>query len=224
MVKKAELDTPAGKQVPVIMSEITKAADTLADLGPAVSLFGSARISRQSPYYETSAAIAAALARAGFAVIAGGGPGIMEAANKGAYEAGGTSVGLNISLPHETTNNAYQTISLSFEYFYSRKATFFMHSMAYVALPGGFGTLDELFEALTLVQTGKVPPAPIVLVGRAYWGGLVDWLDEQLRGNGMIGVHDLNLFSIEDDPDRVVARIVEFHRQPDAEYAPSLPA
>nr|WP_066130758.1 TIGR00730 family Rossman fold protein [Bordetella ansorpii] len=208
------------------MSEITAAAEKLADIGPAVSLFGSARTSRDSPYYQASIEIAAALARAGFAVIAGGGPGIMEAANKGAYEAGGTSIGLNISLPHEAHNNAYQTISLSFEYFYSRKATFFMHSMAYVSLPGGFGTIDELFEALTLVQTGKVPPAPIVLVGSDYWRGLVGWMSEQLLGNGMIGAHDLNLFIVEDDPEQVVARIVDFHRKhlDDARYAPSLPA
>ena len=208
MVTKAELETPAGKQIPVIMSEIKTAAEKLADIGPAVSMFGSARISRESPYYETCAAISAALAGAGFAIIAGGGPGIMEAANKGAFEAGGTSVGLNISLPHEAHNNEYQTISLSFEYFYSRKATFFMHSMAYVAMPGGFGTLDELFEALTLIQTGKVPPAPIVLVGSEFWHGLVDWLGEQLLANGMIAAHDLNLFIIEDDPAKVVRKVV----------------
>ena len=130
----------------------------------------------------------------------------MEAANKGAFEAGGTSIGLNISLPHEAHNNEYQTISLSFEYFFSRKATFFMHSFAYVAMPGGFGTLDELFEALTLIQTGKVPPAPIVLVGSEYWSGLVEWLGAQLLSNGMIGAHDLNLFIIEDDPQRSCAR------------------
>lgn len=226
MVKKAELETPAGKQIPVIMSEIRAAAEQLADLGPAVSLFGSARTSRGAPYYETSEAIARSLAEAGFAVIAGGGPGIMEAANKGAYEAGGTSVGLNISLPHETNNNKYQTISLSFEYFYSRKATFFMHSLAYIALPGGFGTIDELFEALTLIQTGKVPAAPIILVGREYWQGLIDWLDDQMLSNGMISAHDLELFTIEDDPDAVVRRIVEFHQtqQNDEQYAPSLPA
>ena len=135
----------------------------------------------------------------------------MEAANKGAFEAGGTSVGLNISLPPRSAhNNEYQTISLSFEYFYSRKATFFMHSMAYVAMPGGFGTLDELFEALTLIQTGKVPPAPIVLVGSEFWHGLVDWLGEQLLANGMIAAHDLNLFIIEDDPAKVVRKVVEF--------------
>ncbi|CAM4130555.1 TIGR00730 family Rossman fold protein [Bordetella tumulicola] len=225
MVTNAELETPAGKQIPVIMSEIRTAAEQLANLGPAVSLFGSARVSRGSPYYETSEVIAGALADAGFAVIAGGGPGIMEAANKGAFEAGGTSVGLNISLPHEKHNNKYQTISLSFEYFYSRKATFFMHSFAYVALPGGFGTMDELFEALTLIQTGKVPPAPVILVGREYWQGLVGWLNDQMLGNGMISAHDTELFIIEDDPHKVVQRVLDFHatQQDDQQYAPSLP-
>jgi len=225
MVTKAELETPAGKQIPVIMSEIRTAAEKLADIGPAVSVFGSARISRDSPHYETCEAISAALAEAGFAVIAGGGPGIMEAANKGAFQAGGTSVGLNISLPHEAHNNEYQTISLSFEYFYSRKATFFMHSFAYVALPGGFGTMDELFEALTLIQTGKVPPAPVILVGSEYWHGLVDWLADQMLPNGMIAAHDLELFTVEDDPRKVVRRVIDFHaqRRTDAEYAPSLP-
>ncbi|KOF53711.1 MULTISPECIES: TIGR00730 family Rossman fold protein [unclassified Achromobacter] len=208
------------------MSEIRTAAEKLADIGPAVSIFGSARVSRNSPYYETTVAISSALADAGFAVIAGGGPGIMEAANKGAFEAGGTSIGLNISLPHEAHNNEYQTISLSFEYFNSRKATFFMHSFAYVAMPGGFGTMDELFEALTLIQTGKVPPAPIVLVGTEYWSGLVQWLGDSMLSNGMISAHDLELFTIEDDPRKVVRRVVEFHEKvtSDAQYAPSLPA
>ncbi len=220
------MDTPAGKQIPLIMSEIRTAADKLAHIGPAVSVFGSARVSRNSPYYETTIAISAALAEAGFAVIAGGGPGIMEAANKGAFEAGGTSIGLNISLPHEAHNNEFQTISLSFEYFFPRKAAFFMHSFAYVAMPGGFGTLDELFEALTLIQTGKVPPAPIVLVGSEYWSGLTEWLGDQVLGNGMIAAHDLDLFIIEDDPVKVVRKVVEFHeRVMSAEqYAPSLPA
>jgi len=225
MVTKADLETPAGKQIPVIISEIRTAAEKLADIGPAVSVFGSARISRGSPYYETSEAIARELANAGFAVIAGGGPGIMEAANKGAFEAGGTSVGLNISLPHETKNNKYQTISLPFEYFFSRKATFFMHSFAYVSLPGGFGTMDELFEAFTLIQTGKVPPAPIILVGREYWQGLVDWLANEMLSNGMISAHDLELFIIEDDPLKVVQYVRDFHaaHQGEEQYAPSLP-
>jgi hypothetical protein len=227
MVKKSNgAETPAGKQIPVIMSEILTAAEKLHDLGPAVSIFGSARVSRESPYYDQAVAVSAALAQAGFAIIAGGGPGIMEAANKGAYETGGTSVGLNISLPHEANNNDYQSISLMFEYFYSRKATFFMHSFAYVALPGGFGTLDELFEALTLVQTGKVPPAPIVLMGSDYWKGAVEWLSKTVFGNGMIGPRDLELFIIEDDPDKVVQRIVDFHTKymSQEQYAPSLPA
>lgn len=225
MVTKAELETPAGKQIPVIMSEIRTAAEQLADLGPAVSVFGSARTRSGSPYYETSEAIARELADAGFAVIAGGGPGIMEAANKGAFEAGGTSVGLNIRLPRETHDNKYQTISLSFEYFYSRKATFFMHSFAYISLPGGFGTMDELFEALTLIQTGKVPPAPIILVGREYWQGLVGWLRDQMLRDGMISPQDMNLFIIEDEPKKVVQHIVDFHaaQQQEDQYAPSLP-
>lgn len=227
MVKKEDgRETPAGKQIPVIMSEILTAADKLRELGPAVSIFGSARVSRESPYYAQAEALSAALAQAGFAIIAGGGPGIMEAANKGAFETGGTSVGLNIALPHEANNNQYQTISLMFEYFYARKATFFMHSFAYVALPGGFGTLDELFEALTLVQTGKVPPAPIVLMGKDYWSGVVDWLAKTVLSNGMIGAHDLDLFIVEDDPKVVVSRIVDFHMRylSPEQYAPSLPA
>lgn len=226
MVTKADGETPASRQIPVIMSEILTAADKLDHLGPAVSVFGSARVSRESPYYEQCVALSAALADAGFAVIAGGGPGIMEAANKGAFEAGGTSVGLNIVLPHEANNNEYQTISLLFEYFYSRKATFFMHSFAYVAMPGGFGTLDELFEALTLVQTGKVPPAPIVLMGSDFWRGAVDWLGKMVLGNGMIAAHDMELFIVEDDPVKVVQRIVDFHRKhlSEDQYAPSLPA
>jgi len=226
MTKKTGQETRASKQVPVIMSEILTAAERLAHIGPAVSLFGSARVSRESPYYEAARQISAGLAEAGFAVIAGGGPGIMEAANQGAFHAGGISVGLNIVLPHEAGNNEYQTISLSFEYFYSRKAAFFMHSFAYIAMPGGFGTLDELFEAMTLIQTGKVPPAPIVLVGRKYWEGLVDWMVNQVLANGMIGAHDMQLFIIEDDPSKVVEHIAAFyekHLSP-AQYAPSLPA
>jgi len=140
-------------------------------------------------------------------VIAGGGPGLMEAANKGAFQAGGNSVGLNIRLPHESRNNTYQTHSLHFNYFYSRKATFFMHSTAYVALPGGFGTLDELLEVLTLVQTRKIPAAPIVLVGTAFWSGLVEWFRTQLLTLGVIDESDMTLFLLTDDVDVVMQHI-----------------
>jgi uncharacterized protein (TIGR00730 family) len=208
--KKMTPVAPAREQIPVIMSEMQTAADALAGIGPAVSLFGSARIRHDSPYYAKAAAIAGALAKAGFTIIAGGGPGAMEAANKGAYEAGGTSVGLNIKLAREPVDNPYQTHTLHFEYFYSRKATFFMHSMAYVALPGGFGTLDELFEALTLQQTRKVPPAPIVLVGSEYWSGLVGWIESQMLSQGMISPADMDLFTIEDDPAKVVDQVVSY--------------
>lgn len=189
------------------MSEIKTAAEKLADIGPAVSVFGSARVSRDSPHYESCVAISKALAEAGFAVIAGGGPGIMEAANKGAFEAGGHSVGLNITLPREPHNNHYQTHSLQFDYFYSRKATFVMHSAAYIALPGGFGTLDELFEVTTLVQTGKIPHAPIVLIGTEFWAGLLDWIRDQLKPQGLIGPNDLDLFFVTDDIDAVMEHI-----------------
>lgn len=197
-------------QIDRIMSEIQQASDSLAHIGPAVSIFGSARIRQDSPWYIQTQDIAGRLAAAGIAVIAGGGPGLMEAANKGAHEQGGTSIGLNISLPHEPTNNPYQTLSLPFEYFVSRKAAFFMHSIGYIAMPGGFGTLDELFEALTLIQTGKLPAAPIVLVGSSYWNGLIDWLREQLQTRALIGPNDLGLLEIEDDTDRIVERIIQF--------------
>lgn len=198
---------PASMQIPTISKELQTAADTLQEIGWGVSVFGSARIKPDHKYYQLAEELGQRLAKANYPVIAGGGPGIMEAANKGAFEAGGKSVGLNIRLPRETTNNPYQTHSLQFEYFYSRKATFFMHSAAYIALPGGFGTLDELFEAITLVQTKKNPPAPIVLVGSDFWAGLIEWIKEQLISHAFIGVNDVNLVTVTDDLDEVM-RIV----------------
>src|SRR5690554_6072114 len=198
---------PATQQIPRIMSEMESAAETLQEIGWGVSVFGSARLRPDSPYYKLAEMLGERLAKAGLTVIAGGGPGIMEAANKGAYEAGGQSVGLNISLPREPHNNHYQTHSLQFDYFYSRKATFFMHSAAYIALPGGFGTLDELFEVITLVQTGKTPTAPIVLIGTEFWSGLLDWIRSHLLGNGLIGKNDLDLFFVTDDLDAVMKHI-----------------
>ena len=192
---------PAGRQIPQIMSEMQAAADTLMEVGWGVSVFGSARIKPDSPYYALSESLGQRLAQAGLPLIAGGGPGIMEAANKGAFNAGGTSIGLNIKLPRESTNNRFQTHSLDFEYFYSRKATFFMHSAAYIALPGGFGTLDELFEVLTLVQTGKVPAAPVILMGTDYWAGLISWIKTELSARHLIGPNDLELITLTDDVD-----------------------
>lgn len=195
---------PASEQIPTISKELQTAVDTLQEIGWGVSVFGSARIKPDHKYYHLAEEVGQRLANAGYPVIAGGGPGIMEAANKGAFEAGGRSVGLNIELPRETTNNKYQTHSLQFEYFYSRKATFFMHSAAYISMPGGFGTLDELFEAITLVQTRKNPPAPIILVGSEFWTGLIDWVKAQLISHGFISPNDINLITITDDIEEVM--------------------
>lgn len=200
----------ATQQIPRIMAEMQTAAEVLKEISWGVSVFGSARILPNNPYYALSEAIGARLAKAGFTVIAGGGPGIMEAANKGAYQAGGNSVGLNIQLPRETTNNQYQTHSLQFDFFYSRKATFFMHSAAYIALPGGFGTLDELFEVITLVQTRKLAPAPIILMGKSHWLGLIEWIKDQLLSSKYISPFDMDLLCITDDLDEAMAHIEAF--------------
>ncbi|MBC2770809.1 TIGR00730 family Rossman fold protein [Pusillimonas minor] len=207
------------------MSEMQTAADMLQEIGWGVSVFGSARIKPESPYYALAEAIGTRLAKAGLPVIAGGGPGIMEAANKGAFNAGGHSIGLNIKLPHETKNNVFQTHSLSFEYFYSRKATFFMHSAAYIALPGGFGTLDELFEVLTLIQTGKVPAAPVILMGVDYWGGLIDWIKATLSTQHLIGPNDIALMTLTDDVDVAMQQIETFlaDRADELGYAAIIP-
>ena len=216
---------PASMQIPTISKELHTAADTLQEIGWGVSVFGSARIKPEHKYYQLAEELGQRLANAGYPVIAGGGPGIMEAANKGAYEAGGKSVGLNIRLPRETSNNPYQTHSLQFEYFYSRKATFFMHSAAYIALPGGFGTLDELFEAITLVQTRKNPPAPIVLVGSEFWSGLVQWVKDQVMPDASISRNDVNLITITDDLDEVMDIVNACCSQivSESDKAPALP-
>ncbi len=216
---------PAREQTPQIMSEMMRAAEALAQIGPAVSIFGSARLPPESPYCQTALDLGQRFAKAGLAVIAGGGPGIMQCANRGAFDAGGTSVGLNIRLPSEHRGNPYQTIDLQFEYFYSRKATFFMHSMAYIALPGGFGTLDELFEALTLIQTGKVPAGPVVLMGRSFWQGLIDWLEAKVRTLDMVTDRHMSLFHIEDDPQKVVDMVLayEYSHMAQANRPSSLP-
>jgi uncharacterized protein (TIGR00730 family) len=194
-----------------IQAEFVEGFGLLAELGPAVSIFGSARTARGAAEYETAERIAAGLVRAGYAVITGGGPGIMEAANKGASEDGGVSVGLGIELPREMGLNDYVDIGLEFRYFFVRKTVFIKYSQAFVVLPGGFGTMDELFEALTLVATGKITKFPIVLVGQEYWSGLLAWLKETMLTGGYIGPAEFSLISVVDDPDEVVAIIREAH-------------
>jgi hypothetical protein len=192
-----------------ILSEFVEGFDTLADLPPAVSVFGSARSKPDSPECELAEALGRALARAGYAVITGGGPGVMEAANRGASEAGGLSVGLGIELPFEQGINDWVDLGIDFRYFFARKTMFVKYARAFVVLPGGFGTLDELFEALTLVQTGKVTRFPVVLMGEAYWRGLLDWLRDTLAADGKISPADLDLLVVTDDVDIAVQRIVD---------------
>ncbi|MDJ0811874.1 MAG: TIGR00730 family Rossman fold protein [Desulfobacterales bacterium] len=190
-----------------IMGEFVEGVEALHDIGPAVSIFGSARTSPDDPAYEKAVNVAAAFARENFAVITGGGGGIMEAANKGAAEAGGTSVGLNINLPHEQTPNPFANIQLNFHYFFIRKVMFVKYAMAYIIMPGGFGTLDELFEAVTLIQTQRIRPLPVVLVGSDYWSGLVDWIKARLLDEKMISPEDIDILQVIDEPEEVVKAV-----------------
>ncbi|AJT64592.1 LOG family protein [Streptomyces chattanoogensis] len=192
-----------------IQSEFVEGFGALAELGPAVSVFGSARTPRDSAEYDAAVRIGAALVKAGFAVITGGGPGAMEAANKGASEAGGVSVGLGIELPFEQGMNPYVNLGVDFRYFFVRKTCFVKYARGFVVLPGGLGTLDELFEALTLVQTRKVTRFPIVLFGSSYWSGLIDWLRNTLIAQGKASAHDLELFHVSDDVDEAIALVTK---------------
>ena len=190
-----------------IIGEFVDGVEALHDLGPAVSIFGSARISDQDPVYRQTERLAGLFAAEGFAVITGGGGGVMEAANRGAAAAGGQSVGLNIRLPHEQVPNPHANLRLEFKYFFVRKVMFVKYASAYIAMPGGFGTLDELFEAVTLIQTRRIKPLPVILVGSEYWGGLVDWIRARLLAAGMIGAQDLDIVQVFDDPEAVVAAV-----------------
>lgn len=191
-----------------ILSEFVEGFDTLSGVPlPAVSMFGSARTLPKDPHYKLAVDVSHRLAEAGYAIITGGGPGIMEAANKGAAEAGGVSIGLNINLPFEQEPNAYANMPLNFKYFFVRKVMFIKYAMAFVCLPGGFGTLDELFEALTLMQTERIKAFPIILVGTEFWEGLIDWIKEKLLSASNINSDDLFLFNVLDDPDEIVAYI-----------------
>jgi len=190
-----------------IMAEFVEGFERLARIRPSVSIFGSARFRPDHPYYGLTEKIARSLSDAGFSVVSGGGPGIMEAANKGAFEGKSPSIGLNIQLPHEQKGNEYQDIPLSFRHFFSRKVMFVKYACAYVVLPGGFGTLDELAEILTLVQTGKTRRIPIILVHRPFWQGLIDWFGDRLVEEGTIDAEDMDLFQVIDEPQEVVDAI-----------------
>lgn len=190
-----------------IMAELVEGFEALHGIGPAVTIFGSARLQPDSEYYHKCMRVAEALARDGFAVISGGGPGVMEAANKGAQNGAGVSVGLNIELPMEQVQNRFQDISVEFRYFFVRKLMFVKYAVGYVIFPGGYGTMDELFEALTLIQTRKIRSFPVVLVGRTYWAGLLDWMHATMLKAGNIGKEDLELMHIVDEPEEVCAII-----------------
>lgn len=204
-----------------IMSEFVEATERLANVRPAVSIFGSARIKPGSHYYELTERIARLLSDAGFSVISGGGPGVMEAANKGAYFGKSPSIGLNIQLPMEQKSNPYQDISQSFRHFFARKYMFVRFASAYVVMPGGFGTLDELLEALTLIQTNKSPRIPLILVGDGFWNGLIDWFRARLVTEGMISPEDMDLIQIIDEPEAIVAAIFKHYETRGFERIPA---
>jgi uncharacterized protein (TIGR00730 family) len=196
-----------------IQAEFVEGFGALAELGPAISVFGSARSQLDDPDYATGVKLGGALADAGFAVITGGGPGAMEAANRGASQAGGVSVGLGIELPFESGLNEWVDVGINFRYFFARKTMFVKYAQAFVIMPGGFGTLDEMFEALTLVQTQKVTRFPVILMGTQYWTGLLDWLRETVLVNGKINAPDLDLVHLTDDVDDAVSAILESERE-----------
>lgn len=190
-----------------IIGEFVEGIDTLHDIGPAVSIFGSARIQPGDPYYKKAENIASLFVKNNFGVISGGGGGIMEAANKGATEAGGTSIGLNIVLPFEQKPNIYASTRLEFKYFFIRKVMFVKYASAYIVMPGGFGTLDEFFEAVTLIQTHRIKPFPVIMVGSEYWSGLIDWIKEQLLKESRISPEDMDILQVMDDPEEIVKAV-----------------
>lgn len=195
-----------------IISEFTEGFEKLSDTHFAISVFGSARIKPETPYYQAAQTIAEVLAGNGYSIISGGGPGVMEAANKGAWLKNAPSIGLNIQLPSEQRPNHYQNVSLAFRYFFARKVMFVKYSIGYVCLPGGFGTLDELFEALTLMQTHKIHPMPLILFGSDYWNGLLNWIRDTVLAHGLIDEHELDYIAVTDDPLEVVD-IMNRHRE-----------
>ena len=203
-----------------IMSEFVEATERLANVRPAVSVFGSARVAPGSHYYRLAEDVSRRLSDAGFAVISGGGPGVMEAANRGAFAGPSPAIGLNIDLPREQTANTFQDISLRFKHFFTRKVMFAKFATAFIILPGGFGTLDELFEALTLVQTGKTRKMPIILMHAPFWGGLLDWVRDRLIGEAMIDPGDAELLQVIDEPQAVVEAIFAYYERRGFEPSP----
>ncbi|MGX0936093.1 TIGR00730 family Rossman fold protein [Cupriavidus metallidurans] len=208
----------ASWQMFTIMAEFIEATEYLSEIRPAVSIYGSARLREDSPYYQKTIEIARLFSDAGFAVISGGGPGIMEAANKGAHAGKSASVGLNIELPHEQQGNPYQDIAMRFRHFFTRKVTFVKNSDAFIVMPGGFGTLDELAEVLTLVQTGKSRSVPVVMYGSRFWKGLLDWFRFTLLPMGLIAEHDLDLMKIVDEPQEVLEAVYEYYEKRGGEH------
>jgi uncharacterized protein (TIGR00730 family) len=195
-----------------IMAEFVDSFQTMSQVGEAATIFGSARTKSNDPYYRAATAIAKGLAHHKVAVVTGGGPGIMEAANKGAALAGGKSVGLNIELPFEQVGNRYSNVPINFHYFFARKVCFVKYSLGFIFMPGGFGTLDEFFEVLTLVQTQRIPRFPLILFGRDHWKGLIAWMKSRLEKNKLISPGDLDLFQMTDDVERVVQLILDYER------------
>jgi hypothetical protein len=196
-----------------IMAEFVDSFQTLSQVGPAVTIFGSARTRKSDKNYRAATTIAKGLAKHNLAVITGGGPGIMEAANKGATSAGGKSVGLNIELPREQYANPFSNVPIHFHYFFARKVCFVKYSLGFVFMPGGFGTLDEFFEVLTLVQTGRIPQFPLILFGTEYWKGLFDWIKARLEKDNYISPADFDLIAITDDPNEVIELILDYERR-----------
>jgi uncharacterized protein (TIGR00730 family) len=196
-----------------IMAEFVDSFEVLSQVGPGVTVFGSARTSRKDHYYHATVELAKGLAKHNLAIITGGGPGVMEAANKGAWLAKGKSVGLNIELPHEQMGNRYANIPIHFHYFFSRKVCFVKYSIGFVFMPGGFGTLDEFFEIATLVQTRRIPRYPLILFGKKHWKGLLEWMNERLEENGFISPGDLELVTLTDDPQQAIDLILDYERR-----------
>jgi hypothetical protein len=215
-----ELEKKDSWRVFRIIGEFVEGFDVLPDYLPAVTIYGSARTRTGHPYYEVARKLSRAMAERGFTVLTGGGPGVMEGANLGAYEIHKPTIGLNIELPMEQAPNKYATITMKFRYFFVRKVMLVKYSSAFFLLPGGFGTLDEMFETLTLIQTHKIKPFPVLMIGKAYWSGLVDWMREKMLVEGMIGPEDLELFHVTDDLDEAVAMVEAHQRTRDTSTPP----